>query len=238
MRTLAAFVLALIAASGHFAQHRGGSVSPAPVNRAGAHSAFPAGQPTIGTTVVPPPGIVIPTGINLNTGLRPGGNGLGQVVPGRPGFRGSRTTGPAYAAYPIYVGGWGYYDNSYPGSYPGQQAAPQQGSVTVIYPPQPAPVIINQFGPGDGQYVKSYEALQSQTSEPPSISGSEAPHYLIAFKDHTIYSAVAYWVDGDTLHYFTNGSTHNQVSVSLIDRELTARLNQDSGVEVKLPAAK
>ena len=62
-------------------------------------------------------------------------------------------------------------------------------------------------------------------------------HYLIAFKDHTIYSAVAYWVDGDTLHYFTTGNTHNQVSVSLIDRDLTERLNKEMGIDFKLPPA-
>jgi hypothetical protein len=46
---------------------------------------------------------------------------------------------------------------------------------------------------------------------------------------------VAYWVDGDTLHYFTSANTHNQASVSLVDRDLTERLNKESGLEVKLP---
>ena len=66
----------------------------------------------------------------------------------------------------------------------------------------------------------------------------ESDHYLLAFKDHTVYSAVAYWFEGDTLHYFTAGNTHNQVSLSLVDRDLTQRLNQESGLEVRLPAAK
>jgi endonuclease YncB( thermonuclease family) len=68
-----------------------------------------------------------------------------------------------------------------------------------------------------------------------SSSSSDAPHYLIAFKDRTIYTAMAYWVDGDTLHYFTIGNTHNQVSLTLVDRDLTERLNQESGVDLKLP---
>jgi endonuclease YncB( thermonuclease family) len=62
--------------------------------------------------------------------------------------------------------------------------------------------------------------------------------YLLAFKDHSVYGAVAYWVDGDTLHYFMPGNQHNQASVSLVDREMTARLNKASGMEVKLPAEK
>ncbi|SPF55275.1 conserved exported hypothetical protein [Candidatus Sulfopaludibacter sp. SbA4] len=239
MRSLAAFVLAVVAASSLFAQNRGGVTSPAPAVRPAAHFAFPSGSPppppASGNTVVSPPSIVIPTGINPNSGFR---NGSG-FSSNRSGYRGTgRSTGPVYA-YPIYVGGGGYgygYDSSYYGP---QQAAPQQGSVTVIYPPQPAPVIINQFGPpGDSQYTSVQGPVQSQMSEPPDSSANEPAHYLIAFKDHTIYSAVAYWIDGDTLHYFTNGNTHNQVSVALIDRELTARLNKDSGVEIKLPPAK
>ena len=67
--------------------------------------------------------------------------------------------------------------------------------------------------------------------------GMEQPHYLIAMKDHTIYSAVAYWADGDTLHYFTSGNIHNQVSVSLIDRDLTERLNKEMGTDFRLPPA-
>jgi len=49
---------------------------------------------------------------------------------------------------------------------------------------------------------------------------------------------VAYWVDGDTLHYFLPGNTHNQVSLALVDRDLTQRLNRESGVEVHLPVGK
>jgi hypothetical protein len=49
---------------------------------------------------------------------------------------------------------------------------------------------------------------------------------------------VAYWADNDTLHYFTAGNVHNQVSLSLVDRDLTTRLNRESGAEVKLPSDK
>jgi hypothetical protein len=61
---------------------------------------------------------------------------------------------------------------------------------------------------------------------------------LIALKDHTIYSAIAYWVDGSTLHYFTSGNTHNQVSLPLVDRDLTQRLNRESGLQLSLPPAR
>jgi hypothetical protein len=64
------------------------------------------------------------------------------------------------------------------------------------------------------------------------------PHYYIALKDHHIYLAVAYWVEKDTLHYFLPGNTHNQVSLALVDHDLTRRLNRESGTEVTLPGAK
>jgi endonuclease YncB( thermonuclease family) len=81
--------------------------------------------------------------------------------------------------------------------------------------------------------VSPYEPSTAQAQE------QTAPdHYLIALKDHTIYSVVAYWVDGDTLHYFTAGNVHNQASLSLVDRDLTARLNKESGTEINLPPAK
>ena len=73
---------------------------------------------------------------------------------------------------------------------------------------------------------------------PPTTTDSgspEASYYLIAFKDHTIYSAVAYYVEGDTLHYFTEGNVHNQVSISLVDRSLTEQLNRERNVDVRLP---
>ena len=77
----------------------------------------------------------------------------------------------------------------------------------------------------------------------PSEQPVEPTHYLIAFKDKSIYSAVAYWVDGDTIHYFTAGNTHNQASVSLIDRDLTTwqvayyGANYDRLVDVKAAVA-
>ena len=176
-------------------------------------------------------------------GLRPGVGAATQTPAGRgqnSNFRRTPTNGrgtritPSYVyAYPVYVGG---YDNSYAT----QEPAPQQPNVTVIYPPrqQATPVMI-QVGP-DGEYTTMAQRQPATIYEPPSEEPGPAPdstRYLLAFKDHTIYSAVAYWADGDTLHYFTAGNTHNQASISLIDRELTDRLNRELGIDFKLPPA-
>jgi len=212
---------------------------------------FPGGTPATS------PGVTRSFGTVVN----PGGGGPhltvpGGVVPsfGRPADGRRRTAPVTTFGYPVYVGSYGGY-GGYSDAYGAEQAAPQQPpSVTVVMPPpQPVtPVIIN-VGPGGGQYTTTTERPQGvygppsvygpPVYQPPSQAAAEEPaptdepqHYLIAFKDHTIYSAVAYWVDGDTLHYFTAGNTHNQVSVSLLDRALTQRLNQESGVAFKIPA--
>jgi hypothetical protein len=150
-------------------------------------------------------------------------------------------------AYPIYVGGYGYTDSGY-GGYGGYGAgygyAPDQQQSYA--PPQQMPqVVINQnFIPeratpvmrdytDDASGVQVYEAPGRQ---PVDTSGEEySSYYLIAFKDHSIYSAFAYWVEGDTLHYVTPQRVHNQASLSLVDRELTATLNRDRNMQVKLP---
>ena len=143
---------------------------------------------------------------------------------------------------PVYGGGYGYgygpgagyYDNGYPPD----QAPPSQPNIVVVYPPQ-APAVVGAPGP------VPYAALPPTQEGPPEQttpaaattdqSTTEASHFLIAFKDHTVYSAVAYWVEGDTLHYFTTPSTHNQVSLSLIDKDLTQRLNREAGINMQLP---
>ena len=123
---------------------------------------------------------------------------------------------------------------------------PQQPNVTVVFPPQQQPPqqanpVMIQAGP-DGQYTTTgqrpgatiYDVPQSDTAQGPEPS-TDTPRFLLAFKDHTIYSVIAYWTDGDTLHYFTSGNIHNQASMSLIDRELTERLNRELGIDFKLP---
>ena len=217
MRTLVGFGLSLVLATGLLAQHRFGFSNPHP---------FPQG--TFGN-------VAFPASAAQSSGTVARQNFRRQpVVPGAGSSGTVITYGyPVTYAYPVYVGG--YLDTDYPA-----EPAPQQPpSSTVIYPSQPAPEISGDISSDDAQDPSTPTAAAEdfQPVEEPA-STAEPSHYLIAFKDHSIYSAVAYWVDGDTLHYFTSGSTHNQVSLSLIDRDLTERLNQESGLEVKLPAAK
>ena len=103
-----------------------------------------------------------------------------------------------------------------------REYAPDGNGGIRVYGPQPPPY----------QQYQGPVPVESQAPAQP-----ENPTYLIAFKDHTIYAAVAYWVEGQTLHYVTNQNTHNQVSLDLVDRELTERLNRERDIEFRLPPA-
>jgi hypothetical protein len=240
MRVLGGFCLALLLATTVLAQQRGFvNVQPTVqgsfgniVFPGGTASTMPGIQRTFGSVVFPGGG-----GPRLNVPLSsqdPTRLNTRSVAPNRGYFGGqrlTRSTGAVAVPYavPVYAGGAGY-DNSY---LPPQAAPQQQPNIIVIYPPAGQPVYLG--GSGDGQLAGAPpQAIVTQPAEEPA-AGSEPAHYLIAFKDHTIYSAVAYWVEGNTLHYFTTGNTHNQVSLALVDRDLTERLNRESGTNLQLP---
>ncbi len=178
-------------------------------------------------------GNVLYPGTGHAPGAQPGSN-PGTLQPGR--FR-----RPTPVIYPVLVGG--YYGYPYGGYYNGY---PYQGDPGA-YSSQPGPqVIINQnFAPDRAypvvrEYAPDTGAESIRTYDAPGrapVEGNEdsSPYYLLAFKDSSVYSAFAYWVEGDTLHYVTSDRIHNQASLNLVDRELTERLNRDRNMQVKLP---
>ena len=60
--------------------------------------------------------------------------------------------------------------------------------------------------------------------------------FLIALKDHTIFPAIAYWVEGDTLNYITVQGAKNSVSLDLVDRDFSKQINKERKVEFGLPS--
>jgi hypothetical protein len=140
-----------------------------------------------------------------------------------------------------YYGGYYYGDQGgqyAPGEYP-QQGYPQQymGPQVVInqnFAPDVARPVIREYGSDANGGIRVY-GPQSSAAETQAPAAEESPTFLIAFKDHTIYNALAYWVEGQTLHYVTNQNTHNQVSLDLVDRELSDRLNRERQVDFRLP---
>lgn len=153
-----------------------------------------------------------------------------------------------YGGYPVYIGsygygyGYGFYgDDSYNPLLAQPDAAPAPPAASA------PPVIINQyFGappagpdqapPPDDQSIRIY----SQPGQP-SAAQEPAPEtrtYLIAYKDHSVYTALAYWIEDHTLHYVTTANTHNQADLSLIDIDFTRKLNSDRNMPFTVPGAK
>src|SRR5206468_8556704 len=202
---------------------------------------FPGGSNSFGRVVFPGAG-QLPVGTITDTTFP---SRLGATVSGFGGFNEGRLVRrfrePLLVpyAYPVYLGNYADY-NGYQGY--GQD----QPNITIINPPQQTPqVIINQnFIPEratpvmheyteDSSGVHVYEAPSRNPADNVADEGTD--YYLIAFKDHSIYSAFAYWVEGDTLHYVTPQRVHNQASVTLVDRELTQELNSERNLQLKLP---
>ena len=175
-------------------------------------------------------------------GFRGRGFGFGGGF-GWPFYYGGFGYWPGYYGYP-YDSGYGYgydpyaYSNAYPASsyaYPASSAyypASQPASnVTVIYPPQqsaPSPVVVREYD----EYGQEVRRAPAATGGANSNGGS--PIYLIAFKDHTIKPAAAYWVEANTLHYVTLERQQIQVSLDSVDRPLSEQLNRERGVEFLL----
>jgi hypothetical protein len=163
---------------------------------------------------------------------------LGATISGFPPYTGAPagpTRGRRYAAtwpliYPVFVGG--YY-------YP-----PEPAPNMVLSPPAPAspPVVINQYfsseaarpaerQPAEDSNLRIYDAPAPQHDQPPLS-------FLIATTDRSVFSASAYWVEGDTLHYVTPRGKHEQIPLAKVDRALSEQLNEGHEVEFRLPPAK
>ncbi|HLH41326.1 MAG TPA: hypothetical protein VKX39_19420 [Bryobacteraceae bacterium] len=134
-----------------------------------------------------------------------------------PGAGGDRASGPAPAN--SYDDGSGY-------------GAPGQTPVVIMnqsfQPPVANPVM----------HDYSNTPLPPAPPDPNAPRDDEPTIYLIAMADHSIVAAIAYWVDGDTLDYITQDGDQNRVSLALVDREFSRKLNTDRGLEFRLPAAK
>jgi len=125
----------------------------------------------------------------------------------------------AVVAYPVYLGG-GYYGYAYVDQTP--------------------TVLVNPDFQADGgtQTVIDYSNVPT-TTEPDTteLKDDQPTVFLIALTDHTVLAAIAYWVDGDTLHWVSRDAKVNQLSLSLVDRQFSKQLNDERHVEFKLPAA-
>ncbi len=169
------------------------------------------------------------------------------------GFRGCCGAGFGFGfgagwGWPYYYGGGyyggyggyypGYYDNSsyYPdyNSYPAYQTQP---NVTVVYP-QTQPAYVERATPVIHEYDQYGQPTGGQYAQPAvnGSGGSSSPIYLIATKDGTIHAAISYSLNGTSLSYTTIDRQQKMVSLDLVDRDLSDRLNRERHVSFNLPA--
>jgi hypothetical protein len=101
----------------------------------------------------------------------------------------------------------------------------------VVYPSQA------QSAPGyeerPSPVIREYDEYGQETRR--SGGSAASPIYLVAFQDHVIRAAAAYWVDGRTLHYVTLQHEEKQAPLDTVDRDLTMQLNRERHVQFQLP---
>jgi hypothetical protein len=189
------------------------------------------------------PGTGAPAAVRSQTG-----NAVFTAVP-PPVNHGIHAT-PLLVPYPVFYGG-GYYNYDAP---PAQMAAypqygdPNQSSPVVIinqyFRPETANPVLHDYTDvplpegvsrgADGQPTGAApRATQRDTSQ-----DNQPIMFLIAMKDHTIYPALAYWVEGDTLNYITTQGTKNSASLDAVDRPFSQQLNKERKVDFGLPEKK
>jgi hypothetical protein len=207
MKALFAFGLSLLLAAGGTAQMRARSFVSAGVAAPRQAASSVTAQPTR------------PLGaISSNASSRPLGGVALPTFPGNTPATSNvrhtrRASTTARSIGPVY-----YVPNSFDAGY---DYAPSDGGPAYIQQ-RPRPV----------------RQMDDQTADEPANAlvnpgdpiGPASNYYLIAYKDHTVYSALAYWIEGETLHYVTMQNTHNQASLALIDLDQTTTLNSDRSV--------
>ena len=191
-----------------------------------------------------------------------GGIGNGRMGGGRRNFGG----GAVYIPYPVYGGyGMGYgFDGFYASDYPSVHN-PAPGTYDPIfggynpgpayaepYPAQPAPappaVIINQNFQTDSvrPQFRDYSnvplpqpgAAAAPATAQGALADDQPTIFLIAMQDHSIRPVIAYWVQGEMLHYVSIEGVLDQVSLALVDRDFSKQLNAERNVPFTLPAAR
>jgi hypothetical protein len=138
--------------------------------------------------------------------------------------------------YPVVVSGYGYGDGPIgPPPGPDTQEPPAAFEQGVGPQPPPPTVIINQyFGspvPAGAPPAELVPEMPDVGSAPMARSDSKPTLYLIAMKDETIVAATGYWVQGEKLTYLTPQGNEKTVALSLIDKDLSERLNDERHVD-------
>ena len=195
-------------------------------------------------------------GIVRGGGFSRGGGGVfrgggfnrgGGFYRGGIGFRGGYYGGGfGFRSFPRY-GGWGYRGWSYPAFVGGFGIGLGLGygfggwsdyyGPGYYYPPpvvysQPSPpvVIVNESRPD-----YEYREYRERPVEAAPAREYQPTIYSIAFRDHRIVQALAYWVKDGRFHYVTRDHELRDVPLQEVDRRFSEQINRDRRVEFRLP---
>ena len=91
--------------------------------------------------------------------------------------------------------------------------------------------------PGTVLYPPS-TATAGPTEPPPVLADAQPPIFLIALQDHVILPALAYWVQGNTLHYISLDGVSTQMKLTWVDHYCSQQLNWERHVPFALPTVK
>jgi hypothetical protein len=132
---------------------------------------------------------------------------------------------PYAAPYPVYVE---------------SQAPTADGDNPQEYLPPPIPPAAPPQQPAHGDSNAVLAPCAGASNPPLALPMAPAPKgdppsFYIALNDGWVYLARAYWVENDTLHYLTGNGRHNQVSLALVNRDVSIRLNAKRADEFHLP---
>ena len=182
-------------------------------------------------------------GVRGGVGGYRGGYGYRPGFVGRNRFNFSLRYTPGFYGYPYY-GYWGYGlgDSGYP-YYDSGYYDPGYNDQGYDNGYQQPPVVIYQNPPATGYAPPP--PVHSQIREYPDSPATstirpagEPPIYLIAVKGQdNILAGITYWVEGDTLQYINLQHVQKHVALSSVDRALTARLNHERNMDLRLPPA-
>ena len=139
---------------------------------------------------------------------------------------------PVTPVLPTYGSVWDYGLG-----YPAPMAAVTPPSA---YPATPAVVITQQYATPvireTSPLVRPYVPPARMPAVREAPDDRSAVIYLLAFSDHVIRPALAYWIDGGTIHYLGLDKQQRQAPLAAVDRDLSLQLNRERGVPFRLPS--
>src|SRR6185295_9315897 len=97
----------------------------------------------------------------------------------------------------------------------GPRTEVERGQVRVN-PPSPRPAAPK---PPAAKPSEAVVAERMEAATKPTLT-------LLTFKDSTVVAAIAYWQQGDQLHFVTNNYAKRVVPVATLDKEATEQINR------------